>query len=159
MKKFCHEVVLWKRLDHPNIASVLGVTIDPYQVVFPRVSDKDITQHITDGGVDRVSLVSFIQSSRTTRLGLVNSFPQISDIAEGLGYLHSRNIVHGRLRTVSPHPHLQRGSQLTASEGGHFRRRRRSSRVDRLWIDFYILEPRGYFTANHSLVRSGGSRQ
>ena len=60
MKKFCHEVVLLKRLDHPNLASVLGVTMDPYQVVFDRVSDKDITRHTMDGGV---SLVSFIQGS------------------------------------------------------------------------------------------------
>ena len=75
MKKFCHEVVLWKRLDHPNLAPALGVTMDPYRVVFDRVSDKDITQYTMNGGVDRMSLVSFVQGSHTVHLGFVNSFP------------------------------------------------------------------------------------
>ena len=94
--------------------------MDPYQVVFDRVSDKDITRYTLDGGVDRVSLVSFIQGSRIIHLGLVNSFPQISDIAEGLGYLHSHNIVHGRLRTVSHHLRLQRRPELIAAGRGPF---------------------------------------
>ena len=59
VKKFCHEVVLWRRLDHRNLAQVLGVTMDPYQILFDRVSDKDIVQYTsTEEGVDRVILVS-----------------------------------------------------------------------------------------------------
>jgi hypothetical protein len=59
-KKFCHEAVLWRRLDHPNVATVLGVTMDPYQVVFDQVSDKDIMEYTSEGGADRASLVSSI---------------------------------------------------------------------------------------------------
>jgi len=78
-KKFCHEVVLWKRLNHQNVARVLGITTDPYQIVFDRVSDKDIVTFIsTEDCVDRVVL--------------------LSDIGEGLAYLHSQKVVHGRLR-------------------------------------------------------------
>jgi hypothetical protein len=58
VKKFCHEAALWKRLDHPNVAAVLGVTMDPYQVVFDRVSDKDIVQYTSGERVDRETLVS-----------------------------------------------------------------------------------------------------
>ena len=63
-KRFCHEATLWKRLDHQNVARVLGVTIDPYQIVFDRVSDKDIMKYIsTEEGVNRVVLVSLFAVS------------------------------------------------------------------------------------------------
>ena len=59
VQKFCHEAALWRRLDHRNVAKVLGVTVDPYQIVFDRVSDKDIVKYTsTEEGVDRVVLVS-----------------------------------------------------------------------------------------------------
>jgi len=78
VKKFCHEATLWRRLNHENVTSVFGVTMNPYQVVFDRVSDKDIAQCTLDVGVNRANLVS--------------------DVAEGLEYLHSQNVIHGRLR-------------------------------------------------------------
>lgn len=78
IKKFCHEAVLWKRLDHPNVAAVLGVTTDPCQIVFDKISDKDVMQCTLNKDVDRGSLVS--------------------DIAEGLAYLHLKKVVHGRIR-------------------------------------------------------------
>ena len=64
VKKFCHEVALWRRLDHQNIAKVLGVMMDPYQIVFDRVSDKDIVKYTaTEEGVDRLVLVSLSTAS------------------------------------------------------------------------------------------------
>jgi len=54
------------------------VTMDPYQVVFDQISDKNIMQYTLSEGVDRASL--------------------ILDITEGLGYLHSQSVIHGRLR-------------------------------------------------------------
>lgn len=62
-KILCHEVVLWRRLIHPNIALVLGLTMDPYQIVFDQVSNKDVMQYTLREGVDRVNLVSSILSS------------------------------------------------------------------------------------------------
>ena len=48
-------------MDHQNVARVLGVTIDPYQIVFDRVSDRDIVRYVsTEEGVDRVVLVSLL---------------------------------------------------------------------------------------------------
>jgi len=77
-KKFCHEAALWRRLNHQNVGSVLGVIMDPYQVIFDQVSDRNIIQYTLGNEVDRASL--------------------IQGIAEGLGYLHSQSVVHGRLR-------------------------------------------------------------
>jgi serine/threonine protein kinase len=75
VKKFCHEAALWRRLNHQNITSVLGVTIDPYQVVFDRGSDKDTTQYTLNNGVDRASLVSFIPDSLPTPPNLTGAVP------------------------------------------------------------------------------------
>lgn len=115
VKKFCHEAALWRRLNHQNITLVLGVTMDPYQVVFDRVSDRDIVQYTLNNGVDRAILVSFISDPFPVPARSTGPFPQISDVAEGLGYLNSQNVIHGRLRGVSHRLHPQRGSQLTAS--------------------------------------------
>lgn len=81
--------------------------MDPCQVVFDQVSDKNIIQHTLNNGVDRASLVSFIPDFLPISPRLTNLFPQISDVAEGLGYLHSQNVIHGRLRGVSHRLHLQ----------------------------------------------------
>lgn len=75
--------------------------MDPYQVVFDRGSDKDIIQYTLSGGVDRASLVSFLPDSLPVPPRLADVFLQISDVAEGLGYLHSQDVIHGRLRGVS----------------------------------------------------------
>ena len=116
VKKFCHEAALWRRLNHENVTSVFGVTMDPYQVVFDRVSDKDIAQYTLDLGVNRASLVSFVSDSLQISPRLANAFSQVSGVAEGLGYLHSQNVIHGRLRGVSRQlVYLRQESQLIAS--------------------------------------------
>ena len=88
--------------------------------MFDRVSDKDIIEYTLGGGIDRVSLVSFSPGSLPIRPRFADAFHQISDIAEGLRYLHSQNVVHGRLRGVSRHLPPQRGPELTASGRGPF---------------------------------------
>lgn len=53
--------MLWRRLDHQNVARVLGITMDPYRIVFDLVSDKDIVKYITtEEGVNFVVLVSLL---------------------------------------------------------------------------------------------------
>ena len=79
----------------------------PYQIVFDRVSDNGILQYILNDGVNRTSLVSLLLDSFPISLGFTDVFLQISDIAEGLGYLHSQNIVHGRLRGVGYQLHFE----------------------------------------------------
>lgn len=73
--------------------------MDPYQVVFDGRSDQDIVQYTLGGGVDRGSLVNFITGPLLVHPELADP-SQILDIVEGLEYLHSQNVIHGRLRGV-----------------------------------------------------------
>ena len=51
-------VVLWKHLAHPNIVSLLGVTLDPLQFVLDWISGGDLTGYITNNpDADRLCLV------------------------------------------------------------------------------------------------------
>jgi hypothetical protein len=51
-------VVVWKRLAHPNVAPLLGVTTDPVQLVSGWMSDADLTRYINSHPhADRLSLV------------------------------------------------------------------------------------------------------
>ena len=54
----CQEAVLWKRLKHPNILSLLGVTIHPPRLISDWISGEDLPSYIeTNPGADRVGLV------------------------------------------------------------------------------------------------------
>ncbi|KAF9789353.1 kinase-like domain-containing protein [Thelephora terrestris] len=80
MKAFCHEAVTWKRVTHPNIVPLLGVTISPrFQLISDYMSGGDLPEYIK-------------QHSDADRLGL------LSDVAKGLHYLHSCNVIHGDLK-------------------------------------------------------------
>ena len=51
-------VVVWKNLSHPNVVPLLGVTIDPIQLVSGWMPDVDLTGYITDHpDADRLNLV------------------------------------------------------------------------------------------------------
>ena len=43
---FCKEAVMWKYLDHPNVLPLLGITIDPLQLVSKWVSGGNLQQYI-----------------------------------------------------------------------------------------------------------------
>ena len=48
-------------MDHQNVARVLGITMDPYRIVYDWVSDKDVIKYIsTEEGIDRVVLVCLV---------------------------------------------------------------------------------------------------
>ncbi|KAF9645725.1 kinase-like protein [Thelephora ganbajun] len=81
-KIFCQEAVMWKHLKHPNILPLLGVTLSPLQLVSNWMPGGDLS--------------GYVKNSDTNRLGL--SRHQLSDVAKGLHYLHSRNVIHGDLK-------------------------------------------------------------
>ena len=58
LQAFRQMIVVWKNLAHPNIVPLLGVTIDPIQLVSGWMPDVDITRYITDHpDTDRLNLV------------------------------------------------------------------------------------------------------
>jgi len=70
---------MWKRLSHRNIVPLRGVTIDLFQLVSDWMPGGELSNYIKENpDVDRLGL--------------------LSDVAEGLRYLHSRNMIHGDLK-------------------------------------------------------------
>ena len=87
----------WKHLTHPNIVPLLGATVDPPQLISDRMTGGDLTEYIVSHpDTDRISLVSVPLLCCTRRL----LFYQLSNVAEGLRHLHSRNVIHGDLKGV-----------------------------------------------------------
>ena len=121
-----HQVtVAWKYLTHPNIVPLLGVTVDPPQLISDRMPGGDLIEYITGHpDADRRSLVSDFSTLLCKTL-----LPrQLSDVAEGLNHLHSRNIVHGGLKGVSDRSlslltvqFTSRQSNILVDSGGHAR--------------------------------------
>lgn len=54
----CQEAVMWKRLTHPNVLSLLGVTITPLQLISNLMPGGDLPDYIeTNPDADRLGLV------------------------------------------------------------------------------------------------------
>ncbi|KAH8832250.1 kinase-like domain-containing protein [Flagelloscypha sp. PMI_526] len=85
VKEFCHEALVWRQLQHPNVLPFLGVT----ETLFPRKFCL-VSPFMKNGNV-----MSFLEGNPSHgRLSFV------LDIATGLNYLHSFSppIVHGDIR-------------------------------------------------------------
>ena len=55
---FHHVAVLWKHLGHPNIVPLLGLTIDPLQLVSTFMPGGNLTEYIANHPTaDKISLV------------------------------------------------------------------------------------------------------
>ncbi|KAF9643033.1 kinase-like protein [Thelephora ganbajun] len=78
-RAFYRETVIWKRLEHPNILPLLGVTTSPLQLISDWMSGGDLQEYIK-------------KHPDTDRLKL------LCDVTKGLCYLHSRNMIHGDLK-------------------------------------------------------------
>jgi serine/threonine protein kinase len=58
VQAFCREAVMWKRLMHPNILPLLGITIGPLQLISSWMSGGDLPEHIkNNANADRPRLV------------------------------------------------------------------------------------------------------
>ena len=94
---FYEEAVMWKLLTHPNIVPLLGITLSPFQLVSEWIAGGPLQNHIkAHPDADRLELVG---------VHPIGSIPhllhhQLSDIAKGLCYLHSCNVIHGDLKGV-----------------------------------------------------------
>ena len=89
--------VIWKRLTHLNILPFLGTTIAPLQLISAWMSGSDLQEYIKKNlDADRLKPVGITPIAFIPRLHP----SQLSDVAEGLRYLHSCNVVHGGLKGV-----------------------------------------------------------
>ena len=104
VERGCHASAFWRRLDRHDVAKAVGITTGPYLIVSDRVSDKGVVKY--DSTEEGVNCVVFGEFLHGLRVGFCPSWPAdtwfLSDVAEGLGHLHSQNTDHGRLRSVSP---------------------------------------------------------
>ena len=88
---------MWKRLRHPNIVPLLGITLEPLQLISAWMPGGELKDYITKNpDVDQLGLVG--TPLLLHRITLTHF--QLSGIADGLNYLHSRNMVHGDLKGV-----------------------------------------------------------
>ncbi|KAF9648289.1 kinase-like protein [Thelephora ganbajun] len=83
-QRLFQEIVIWRRLSHPNILPVLGVS----QKLFPLCV---ITEWMTDGNI-----MDF-----TSERPEVNRLRLLAEAANGLQYLHSLDIIHGDLKPTN----------------------------------------------------------
>ncbi|KAF8174638.1 kinase-like domain-containing protein [Mycena galopus ATCC 62051] len=81
--KLYREALIWKDLHHPNILPFLGIDRDSFPLSFCMVS------HWMDHG----TVMNYLKT-----YGHANVDKFLYEIAQGLEYLHSHNVVHGDLR-------------------------------------------------------------
>ena len=93
---------IWKRLVHENVLQFHGVDTSLFQLalVYEWGQNGNITQYLeSNPDASRVKLViGFLYTSHSLFL-IIN--PKLLQVAKGLRYLHSIDIVHGNLRGVS----------------------------------------------------------
>ncbi|KAJ7442153.1 kinase-like domain-containing protein, partial [Mycena galericulata] len=83
MKKFCREALVWKDLHHPYILSFIGIDRDSFPSFLCMVSP----------WMEHGTVLNYLK-----QYGYANVNRLLFEIAQGLEYLHSHNIVHGDLR-------------------------------------------------------------
>ena len=89
---------MWKTLAHPNIAPILGTTVGPPQLIADWTPDEDLTEYIANHP-DAIRRRLVCTTSAVLR-NIYLLFCQLSDVANGLSYLHSCDVIHGGLKGV-----------------------------------------------------------
>jgi serine/threonine protein kinase len=106
---------VWKRLNHPNIVPLRGVTLNPLQLISEWMPGGELREYVKlNRDANPIRLVSpFLPISTKISPPL-----QLLGIAEGLAYLHSCNVIHGDLKgvCVTSHPGTLLLSELNTAK-------------------------------------------
>ncbi|CAI5972126.1 unnamed protein product [Closterium sp. NIES-65] len=86
---FRQEVSVWHKLNHPNVVQFLGAYINP-----PKWA---IVTEFLDGG----TVKGFLSRLGKRRLSLKQIAAMALDVARGMQYLHSNNIIHRDLKSAN----------------------------------------------------------
>ncbi|KAJ7197945.1 kinase-like domain-containing protein [Mycena pura] len=85
-QQFCREALIWQALQHPCILPFIGLDCDTFPgfltLVSPWMENNTVLKYLKANGKASVDKLLF-------------------EIAQGLQYLHSKNLVHGDLRGVN----------------------------------------------------------
>ncbi|KAF7370865.1 Kinase-like protein [Mycena sanguinolenta] len=81
--KFCREALVWKDLHHPHILPFLGIDANSFPLFLCMVSP----------WMEHGTVLNYLRTHGHAYLDKL-----LYEIAQGLEYLHSRNVVHGDLR-------------------------------------------------------------
>ena len=101
LKRLFHEIVIWRRLSHPNVLPVLGVSpkLFPLCIVSEWMIDGNIMDFTTNHPeVNRLRLVRSV--SAVLSIPRFSNTLQLAEAASGLQYLHSMEIIHSDLKPV-----------------------------------------------------------
>ncbi|KAJ7145846.1 kinase-like domain-containing protein [Mycena epipterygia] len=101
--QFCREALVWQTLRHKYILPLLGIDRETFPPAFcmvsPWMKHGTVLKHLSEHGRARVdTLVRSPFHPIPSSPNLIIRSPQLLQIAEGLAYLHTQNIVHGDLR-------------------------------------------------------------
>ncbi|KAF9781357.1 kinase-like domain-containing protein [Thelephora terrestris] len=83
-KRLFQEVVVWRRLSHPNVLPVLGISPELFPLCI-------VSEWLIDGDI-----LDFVSAHPK-----VNRLRLLTEAANGLQYLHSANIVHSDLKPTN----------------------------------------------------------
>ena len=100
-KRLFHEIVIWRRLSHPNVLPVLGVSpkLFPLCIVSEWMIDGNIMDFTSrHPEVNRLRLVRSLFVSLS--IPKFSTTPKLAEVASGLQYLHSMEIIHCKLKPV-----------------------------------------------------------
>jgi len=96
---------MWKTLQHPNVLSLIGVTMTETQ--FAMVSEWMVKGNINDfvrthPNEDRLGLVGFPLGGSPIGPRFVDhrTILQLAGVARGLIYIHDQGMIHGDLKGV-----------------------------------------------------------
>ena len=100
-QRLFQEIVIWRRLSHPNVLPVLGVSpkLFPLCVISEWMVDGNImdftSEHPEANRLRLVRLVSISPQSSNLKIPV-----KLAEAASGLHYLHSLDIIHSSLKPV-----------------------------------------------------------